>query len=332
MEKGIYGINCDPHLSKFQILPMPFDATASYRRGAARGPLAIFLASKQVELLDIDIGSPIKAGIYFHEEPPNISQLNKRSSCLVDKIRKLSNKNHITKYINELQKYTQKNNEFTHKWSNSILKKQQVPIILGGDHSTPLGSIIACSERYSNMGILQIDAHADLRNTYEGFIDSHASIMYNILTKTKINNIVQVGIRDYCEEEALCIEKNHIKVKTFFDSDLRRARLSGNVINFFKQVLALLPNTIYLTVDIDGLDPSLCPNTGTPVPGGFRFDEFVTLLEILTSMDKKIIGMDLVEVAIPHNLPQHQWGEAMDANIGARVLYKMIGFALKTKP
>lgn len=329
VKQGIYDIMCDPKFSQFQILPMPFDATTSYKSGASLGPEAIFLASKQVDLLDSDVGSPIYAGIYFNKTPYGILHRNNESIKLVKKIRKSFNEIDLK----SLQRYTQKNNTLTYNWSMKILNKKQIPIILGGDHSTPLGSIMACSEHYkNNMGILQIDAHADLRNSYEGFHDSHASIMYNVLTKIpKLERIVQIGVRDFCEEEALFIEFNKKKIKTFFDSDLRRARIGGKIIPFFKNILKLLPNFVYLTVDIDGLDPSLCPNTGTPVPGGLRFDEFITLLEVLVTLKKRIIGMDLVEVAIPREIPRYKWAEILDANIGARILYKMIGFALKTQ-
>lgn len=329
IKRDIYGVHSSPNLSKFQILPMPFDATTSYRNGASLGPMAIFSASKQVDLLDVDVGFPISAGIYFNNIPHGIINRNKKTRELIKKIRKFPN----NKNLSIIQEHTQKNNTLTYNWSLKTLEKEQIPIILGGDHSTPLGSMIACSEYYkNNIGILQIDAHADLRKSYEGFEDSHASIMYNVLTKIpNIKKIVQLGVRDYCEEEANCMRINQKQIKTFFDSDLRRARINGKIIPFFKSIFKKLPNLIYLTVDIDGLDPSLCPNTGTPVPGGIRFDEFITLLEILVDSKKVVIGMDLVEVAIPKKIHRNIWGEILDANVGARILYKMIGFALKTQ-
>ena len=233
-----------------------------------------------------------------------------------------------------MNKLTQQNNNFVRNWSKQVLDKGQIPVILGGDHSVPFGAIQACAEYHpeTGIGILHIDAHADLRHAYEGFQDSHASIMNNVVTRVPlVKKLVQVGVRDYSDEEAKLIEDSQGRIQTFFDTSLRHARIKGNLQAYLESIITELPQQVYLSVDIDGLDPTLCPNTGTPVPGGLRFDEFVTLLELLANSGKSIIGMDLVEVAVPSGLPRTSWGDSWDANVGARVLYKMIGFALRAR-
>ncbi|MES2504545.1 MAG: agmatinase family protein [Myxococcota bacterium] len=317
MTHEIYDAPCDPMTARFQILPVPFDATTSYRSGTANGPAAIFAASVQVDLRDVDVGSPYLAGIHMAPIPEDVLKRNAQATASKD-----------PEVVNKL---TAQNNAFTYEWSKGILAKGQTPVILGGDHSVPLGNIRACAEHHESIGILHIDAHADLRQGYNDFADSHASIMYNVVTQVpQVARLIQVGVRDYCDEEADLIDGSSGRVQTFFDPDLRRARMSGKLMPFFENIISHLPQKVYLSVDIDGLDPTLCPSTGTPVPGGLRFDEFVTLLEILASSGKTIIGLDLVEVAVPSDLAKDSWGECWDANVGARVLYKMIGFALKT--
>ena len=198
-------------------------------------------------------------------------------------------------------------------------------VILGGDHSVPFGAMRAYAERYPGLGILHLDAHADLRDAYEGFTWSHASIFHNVVTKLpNVSRLVQVGVRDLGQAESRMIERSKGRIVTFFDPDLAALKEVGTPFaRIADDIVAQLPNDVYLSWDIDGLDPTLCPGTGTPVPGGLSWNEAIGLLRALQRSGKRIVGLDLCEVSPGET----EW----DANVGARLLYKMIGFALLTQ-
>ena len=178
------------------------------------------------------------------------------------------------------------------------------------------------------MGILHIDAHADLRQAFEGFTWSHASIMYNVQDRIpNVSRIVQVGIRDMGLTEARLIDSSGGRIVTFFDPDLAGRLARGEPFaRIAEEIASLLPAQVYISFDIDGLDPALCPHTGTPVPGGLSFHQATGLLAALVRAGRTIIGGDLDEVA-----PGPR-GEEWDANVGARILYKMIGSARLSQP
>jgi agmatinase len=195
-------------------------------------------------------------------------------------------------------------------------------ILVGGDHSTPLGYYQALDDEKKGFGILHLDAHADLRPAYEDFEFSHASIMYNALKLSSVEKIVQVGIRDYCNQEAELISNANGRVVLFSDHAIKTDLFSGkNWMQTCEQIIKSLPKRVYISIDIDHFDPALCPNTGTPVPGGNSFEMTALLLGMLGKSGKIIIGADLVEVAPGDN----EW----DANVGSRLLYKLIGCLAK---
>jgi agmatinase len=214
-------------------------------------------------------------------------------------------------------------NGWVYDTTSHWLAKGKTVGLVGGDHSTPFGCIRAHAERYPGLGVLHLDAHADLRDAYEGFTWSHASIMHNVIERIPgVAKLVQVGIRDFGEAEYDAVQASNGRIHTFFEHRLARARLDG--MPWREQVDAIvaeLPSRIYLSWDIDGLDPTLCPHTGTPVPGGLSFMQAVALLEGVVRAGKTIVGFDLNEVAPG---PDDEW----DGNVGARLLYKMIGWAL----
>jgi agmatinase len=197
------------------------------------------------------------------------------------------------------------------------LDRGQLVALLGGDHSTPLGYIQALADRHPGMGILQIDAHMDFRAAYEGFTYSHASIMYNAMKHEGIAKIVQVGIRDYCAEEVAVAADLGARCSVFYDRDLKHAAYGGRT--WAQQVdliVAELPQQVYLSFDIDGLDPKLCPHTGTPVAGGLEADQVLYLAEQVLASGRVLVGFDLNEVAPG---PEGDW----DANVAARLLYRL---------
>jgi agmatinase len=182
-----------------------------------------------------------------------------------------------------------------------------------------LGAIRACARARGPFGILQLDAHADLRRAYEGFDYSHASIMDNVLREVPgVTRLVQVAVRDLCEEEHHRARTQRDRVQTFFDATLAEARFGGTPWGRLAQDIVLsLPQQVWFSFDIDGLDPALCPGTGTPVPGGLGFQEVCYLIRSVARSGRQIVGFDLCEVA-----PRAQ-GDEWDANVGARLLYKM---------
>ncbi|MFR5870708.1 MAG: arginase family protein [Alistipes sp.] len=141
--------------------------------------------------------------------------------------------------------------------------------LVGGDHSVPLGLIRAVAERNPGVGVLHVDAHADLRRAYEGFTYSHASIMYNVLNEAAgVSALVQVGVRDLCDDEARLASAD-ARVRLFDDYALSAAKFGGESWNAVcDRIIACLPEKAYVSFDIDGLAPEYCPHTGTPVPGG----------------------------------------------------------------
>jgi agmatinase len=182
------------------------------------------------------------------------------------------------------------------------------------------------------MGILHVDAHADLRVAYEGFTWSHASILHNVLERIDgVARVVQVGVRDLCDEELAAIQGSEGRVRTVFDHEWAEARFTGHdLVAVVRRTLEALPREVYVSFDVDGLDPTLCPGTGTPVPGGLSWHEAMLWLGELSRSGRRIVGLDLTEVApTPVADPER---DSWDAVIGARLLYRMIGFALATSP
>ncbi|MEQ1893592.1 MAG: arginase family protein, partial [Planctomycetota bacterium] len=219
-------------------------------------------------------------------------------------------------------------NRWVEARTDEILARKKLCALVGGDHSTPFGAIRAHARRFPGLGVLHVDAHADLRPAYEGFSWSHASILRNVAEKIDVARIVQVGIRDFSEEERDFILASKGRIQTLFDLEWADAKHSGhNLKALVRRTLEPLPRDVYVTFDIDGLEPALCPNTGTPVPGGLAWNEAVLLLDELVRSGRRIVGCDLNEVApVPGTEPGTGW----DENVGARLLYRLIGCALRS--
>ena len=322
----IFGLPFTADEAAIVLLPVPWDVTVSYRDGASKGPQTILDASVQVDLYDPLIKDSWKIGLAMENPFPKIISMNKvlrkKASAFIRNLEKgisgsvpamKKNQHEVNAGCLELKKIVK-------KLAEDQFRKNKFVGLVGGDHSTPLGFIEALSDRYSEFGILQIDAHCDLRKAYEGFEYSHASIMYNALKLPQVKKLVQVGIRDWCDEENDYINSSNGRVKTFFDYLLKQQQYEGRTWkNICEDIVTSLPKNVYISFDIDGLDPKLCPNTGTPVPGGLEFEQVVYLMKSIVLSGKKIIGFDLNEVAPGES----DW----NGNVGARLLYKMCGFA-----
>ncbi|MFN3841161.1 MAG: agmatinase family protein [Cyclobacteriaceae bacterium] len=317
---NLFGLPFSPENAELLILPVPWEVTVSYKGGTARGPESILNASSQVDLFDRTIADAWKTGIAMLPVNQTILQENNRlrelASQYIESLNNGTGSTHNNPIVKKINEGCENLNIYVKSTAANYLKEGKMVGLLGGDHSTPLGFIRALSERYDRFGILQIDAHADLRKAYEGFTYSHASIMYNALKLPAVNKLVQVGIRDFCEEEVQVMERSMGRIKTFFDEDIKAQQYNGKTWDSIcDEVVQELPDQVYISVDIDGLDPKLCPNTGTPVAGGFDFHQITYLLKKLVLSKRTIIGFDLNEVA-PGN---DEW----DANVGARILYQL---------
>jgi agmatinase len=324
----LFGLPFDPEESEIVIVPVPWDATASYGKGTSKGPQAILAASAQVDLYQADFPEIWKEGFAMLPVSDEIKKRNKALRKTTDKILELQHSGATAKEIAPLLVLANKEcvllNQWVEQQTASWIKKGKMVGVLGGEHSVPYGFIKALSREYSSFGILQIDAHADLRKAYEGIKFSHASIMFNLLGISQIKKLVQIGIRDICAEEIQCIGDSAGRIKTCFSSELAEARISGKGISaVIEKYIDELPEYVYLSFDIDGMDPKLCPNTGTPVPGGLEFEEAAWIIRKLRLSGRKIIGFDLNEVAPGKD----EW----DANVGARMLFYMGVQALLSK-
>jgi len=331
---GLFGLTTTVAEANLVVIPVPFDATTSYRPGTAAGPAAVLEASKQVDLEDLQYGAIWRAGFTMLPIPREIAALSKKARAAAEPViaaggAEEGNRAHA-KALAAVNAASARVNAHVAKEARAILDSGAIPALLGGDHASPFGLIAELAERHPGLGVLQIDAHADLRDAFEGFSFSHASIFHNVMTRLpKVGKLVQVGIRDFGSRERAFVEQSKGRVECFYDQHLRDrafaggARGSWNAIS--KDIVKRLPRDVYISFDIDGLTPEHCPNTGTPVPGGLTFPEVCHLLEVLAKSGKRVVGFDLCEVA-----PGAR-GEDWNANVGARVLYKLLGCTLRTR-
>ena len=328
-KNGIFGISSSRDQAKIVIIPVPWEVTTSYGSGAALGPECVWKASPQVDLFDLEVGNSYQRGYHLLEIPRAIQELN---DVLKPKALKVREELEETGGLSPAAKKSQaeinsgcaKMTDWVYMQAQEILKRGQIPAVLGGDHSSPEGNMRAVCEHYKGaVGILHFDAHADLRYQYQGFERSHASIMNNVMRASwKPEKLVQVGIRDFSEDEYQLISTTDA-IETYFDANLKRSLFEGESwSSVCKRIVNGLPKQVYVSFDIDGLSPEFCPHTGTPVPGGLGFDQALYLLRTLVESGRKIVGFDLNEVA-----PGPE-GDEWDGNVGARLLYKLCGWAV----
>jgi agmatinase len=326
-DHGIFGLPFNTEESKLVLVPVPWEATVSYGSGASRGPKAILDASQQIDLYDDLNPNAWRLGIAMQDIPTdmyyeNMQVCEKTKKYLDGYLNGEKDENLLEEINNNCKSLNKRVEEITAK----LLEENKIVGIVGGDHSSPFGFIKALSKKHKNFGILHIDAHADLRCAYEGFNDSHASIFHNVLSIKNISKLVQIGIRDISEEEINTIRNNKDRIILYTDYEIKKDIYKGK--SWDKKcddIIKHLPKDVYISFDIDGLCPSLCPSTGTPVPGGFKIEEVTYLIEKIVKSGRKIIGFDLCEV-----VPSKD-GSEWDANVGARVLYKLCLLILKSQ-
>ena len=321
---NIFGLPSTEDNSLLVILPVPWEVTVSYAAGTARAPEAILKASLQVDLFDPEMPDAWKQGFYMRPVDKKIlmksDYLRKEAELYIDYISKgedVKANQFMCKTLKDVNEGSFFMNNWVYEQTKALLDKGKLVALLGGDHSTPLGFFKAMAEKHGDFGILQIDAHCDLRIAYEGFNYSHASIMYNALNEiNQLQRIVQLGVRDYSSEEWEYIRNSNYRVVTYFDKEIKYRMFEGQTWKqIADEIVSKLPEKVYISFDVDGLDPKLCPHTGTPVHGGFETEQVYYLFSKIHQSGKKIIGFDLVETGVSES----DW----DANVGARILFKL---------
>lgn len=265
--------------SRFVILPVPYEQTTTFGKGTADGPRAIISASHEVELFDDELLSePYHAGIH------TLPEMEITASG------------------------PEKMTESIYKNSLPLIENGKIICMLGGEHSISSGLVQAYHEKYPSLSVLQFDAHADLREMYQGQRFSHACAMKRI--RDYVAKTAGIGIRNYSKEEHELIQKDNIPIVSGSELDMPDKWLDD--------ILSYLTDDIYITIDCDFFDPSLMPGVGTPEPGGGRWYPILNILKAVAKR-KNIVGFDVVELMpIP--------GSLVSEFTAARLIYKLIGY------
>jgi agmatinase len=330
---NIFGLPFTEEDSRLVIVPVPWEVTVSYTAGTARAPEHIFKASLQVDLFDPEYKDVWRQGFFMRNHDKKVlmksDYLRKEAELYINYIaegEEVNDNKFMCKTLKEVNAGGNYLNDWVYEQTKDLMDSGKLVALLGGDHSTPLGYFKAIGEKHGDFGILQIDAHCDLRKAYENFVYSHASIMYNALEQIpQLKKLVQVGIRDYCEEEWDYIAENKNRVITFFDKDIKEQQFEGKTWqSITDDIISQLPQKVFISFDIDGLNPRLCPHTGTPVQGGFETDQVFYLFKKLLQSGRHLVGFDLNEVGIS----QDEW----DENVGARCLFKLCNMLVAANP
>jgi len=265
----------DPENAGIIIIPVAYDGTSTWIKGADKGPTAIIEASANMELYDIETDSQVyRKGIYTEDT--------------------------ITREITTTEMINAVNGTIRY-----YLEKNKFTIVIGGEHSVSIGSIKAHAEHYANLTVLQLDAHADLREEYNGSIYNHACVTARIKESCPV---VQVGIRSMDSTEKESMDKN----RTFFAEDIY------NNTDWIKKVISKLSDNVYITIDLDVFDPSIMPSTGTPEPGGLLWYDVLELLKAVSNK-KNVVGFDVVELC-----PDDR-NKAPDF-MAAKLIYKLLSY------
>ena len=328
--ESIFGTISSYESARLALISVPWSATASFGEGADKGPEMIVAASSQMDFFSIEAEDIRNEGIFLFPPPVFLKKLNKKTRRKALPILALeeSAPGHFSQQkVEEINQSCKQMVKWVYEETKKIHTDGKKFGLIGGDHSCSEGAIAYFNDLYKgDFGILHIDAHADLRKDYQGFHHSHASVMYNVMTHIyPPKALLQIGVRDYCKEEYLLIKQNK-NIHTFFDSEIKTALFEGKTWkSIVDSMIQCLPENIYISIDVDGLQPHLFPNTGTPVPGGLSFEQTNYLLNKLAQLHHQIIGFDLVETASPHKKNINLW----DAQTGARLLYKLCQTTLK---
>jgi agmatinase len=316
------GLPFDYDTADLILVGVPWEVTVSYHTGTALGPEATLTASRQLDLYDFDNPDGWKQGIFMLPIPAHIlaqnQDLRPQAARIIDQLaqgKTIEKDPELVSLLATINQAGEAVNQWVFEQSQKAINLGKRVGVIGGDHSVPLGHLRAIATKYHSFGILHIDAHADLRKAYEGFQFSHASIMYNALEGLpQLAKLVQVGVRDLCQEESDRIAAYPQRISAHFDPVLKQKRYAGVTwLELCRQMIAELPQQVYVSFDVDGLDPKLCPHTGTPVPGGLELEEAFCLLREVVHSGRQIIGFDVSEVG----------NDPWDGGVATKIVYKL---------
>ena len=319
---NFFGLPCTEEEARTVLVQVPWDATVSYGKGTALGPGAMLDASLQVDLFDERIPGAAEMKVWTLPQDESLAALGAAARMTVEQVISSLEQGNDPSSLEELCAHvnaaSERLNGYVEATAEKYLSEGRMVGVIGGEHSVPLGLIKALSRRHPGMGVLHIDAHSDTRCAYEGFVYSHASIMYNVMREAPgVSRITQVVLRDFCSAEYSLVTSSPL-FAPFTDFRLKERLFTGTSWDgVCSEIISTLPEEVYISFDIDGLTPEYCPGTGTPVPGGLTFSQADWLLWRLACSGRRIVGFDLCEVAPGTD---GEW----DANTGARMLFKLL--------
>ncbi|MEM7755237.1 MAG: arginase family protein [Planctomycetota bacterium] len=330
-DDGFLGCQTRRENARVVLIPVPFDATCSSRPGARHGPRAIVEGSVFLDVCDAVFGRFDGFGVHLEEAPGWVESISNETRSLVEPLLARGAGPEDRDRVLGIDAACAEVQDHVYARCRAALDEGAVPGVVGGEHGVSFGAIRASADE-GPVGVLHIDAHFDLRERYLGVEYSHASVMRNVIDRLPtVERLVSVGIRDWSPEEQGLVERVSPRIAWLRDDDIARRTLSGEPWSAVcDEVVALLPDRVYVSFDIDGLEPGLCPNTGTPVPGGLTFGQASVLLETLAASGKTVIGFDLVEVA-PRPGIDLVAERTLDGVVGARVLQKLVGCAVRSQ-
>lgn len=310
---GLFGFDTAPGDARLVVIGVPWEPTVSYRRGTAATPHRIVAASHQLDLFDAGLGRSVGPEVALAPIPPAWIERNAQA-CAAARAGDTAAVNAASEALNA---------ELAETAAGHLGAGRRVGVV-GGDHSAPLGALAAIAKAHPGLGVLHIDAHHDLRVAFEGYVHSHASIMHHVLAGLDdVSALVSVGVRDFSEREFARACRDD-RASTFYDRDLQRDRFRGRAwSDACTEIVAALPECVYVSFDIDGLDPSLCPNTGTPVPGGLGWAEALYLLEAIPASGRQVVAFDLSEVSAGPGPETGNGNGGWDLDVAARLLHHL---------
>lgn len=327
-----FGFTFTEKQARLLLMSVPWDVTSSYGGGSSSAPDGIIEESTQLDFHDLVSPGEWRKGIATIDIDYGIQDTSALLRPDAKKVMDVLENGGLLFEDKRLPRKIERINKASHKLNDKIFKDAagrlacgKVIGLVGGDHSTPLGLIKAVAQKEESIGILHLDAHADLRVAYEGFTYSHASIMYNVLNEIpQVKKIIQVGIRDISAEE-FRLANDSVRVEMFDDYSLARRRFEGETWgSICSTIVERLPEKVYVSFDIDALSPENCEHTGTPVAGGMTFNEAVYLVDTVARSGRRIVGFDMCEVVSGNS-------NKLDAATGARLLFKLCGITLKSQ-
>jgi agmatinase len=326
-----FGMPCSPEEAALVLISAPWDITVSMRAGSSYAPDAIIEASRNIDLHEPMSPGAWRKGIATLPIDYSIQDLSHRLRSDAERVVKAGEEFGVSILNNimherRLRRVNEGSEAVNATIYNEAIKwfaKNKIVGLVGGDQSTAYGVIRAAGEHYSEIGVLHIDSHCDLRDSHHGFTHSHSSIMHNVLRDVEgVDRLVSVGVREFSHAEWERAEQDE-RIRLFTGQYIWTAHFEGvNWSTIAQEIIESLPEKVYISLDIDGLTIECSPHTGTTISGGLRFPEVVYLMSKIVDSGRQIVGFDLTEV-VP------DVDDKSDAMIAARLLFKMCSVALK---